>query len=409
MALRLLPRFDGLPRAYWILWAGTFVNRLGGFVVPFLSLYLTEARRVPLPRVGLLVSLFGLGQLGAGPAGGWLADRFGRRSTMVLALGLGAAAMLQLGFARSGTHLAFACFASGLCGDLYRPASGAAVADLVPPEDRTRAYGLLYWVVNLAFAIAATVAGLVARAGYEWLFVGDALTTLVFAVVIAGWLPETRPVGAVRRHSDSKGPTDGLPPWRNPPFLTFLVLCLFVGVQYQQGLVALPVDMRAHHVAPAQYGALIAINGILIVCVQPLLLPRLQEARAGRALALGAVLSGCGFGANALVGHVGIGATTLYGVAVVVWTLGEIASTAVSPTVVAGFAPPDMRGRYQGAFQMSWGAAALAGPSLGTLVLDRAGAGALWGGCFALGLLGAAGMLLLGPRLPGGRRSVDSF
>lgn len=403
MAVRLLPRFDGLPRAYWILWAGTFVNRLGGFVVPFLSLYLTEARRVSLPRVGLLVSLFGLGQLGAGPVGGWLADRVGRRRTMLLALGLGAAAMLQLGFAGSTLHLAFACFASGLCGDLYRPASGAAVADLVPPEDRIRAYGLLYWIVNLAFAISATVAGFVARAGYEWLFLGDALTTLLFAVIVALWLPETRPASAPPEVGAPKAVADGLPPWRNAPFLVFLVLVLLVGVQYQQGLVALPVDMRAHHVPPSRYGALIALNGVLIVCVQPLLLPRLQAGRAGRTLALGALLSGCGFGANALAGHFAGAAALAYGAAVVVWTLGEIASTAVSPTVVAGFAPPELRGRYQGAFQMSWGAAALAGPSAGTFVLARGGAGVLWGGCFALGLCAAAGMLLIGPRLPGGR------
>jgi len=395
-----LPRWDGLPPAYWILWTGTFVNRLGGFVIPFLSLYLAVERHVPLPRVGLYVSLFGLGQLGAGPAGGWLADRIGRRRTLLLALTLGAAAMLQLGFARAAWHLAFGCFALGLCGDLYRPASSAAVADLVPPEDRTRAYALLYWVVNLAFAIAVVAAGLLARAGYTWLFVGDAATTLAFAAIVWARFPETRPA-AVRSVEASPsrepdGPLDALPPWRNGPYLAFCGLAFLVTLVFQQSFVGLPVDMRAHGVPSEQYGSLIAINGILIVFVQPFVVGRIRLLRAGTALALGAFLTGLGFGGNAFAGT-----ALLYGAAIVVWTLGEIVSTAVSPTVVAAFAPPAMRGRYQGVFQMTWGASGLAGPALGTFVLDRAGSGTLWLGCFALGLVAAAGNLALGTRLRG--------
>ena len=30
----------GLPRTYWILWTGALINRLGGFVMPLLALYL---------------------------------------------------------------------------------------------------------------------------------------------------------------------------------------------------------------------------------------------------------------------------------------------------------------------------------------------------------------------------------
>ena len=38
-----------LPPAYWLLWLGTLINRLGGFVIPFLTLYLTGQRDIPGP------------------------------------------------------------------------------------------------------------------------------------------------------------------------------------------------------------------------------------------------------------------------------------------------------------------------------------------------------------------------
>jgi ABC-type dipeptide/oligopeptide/nickel transport system permease subunit len=76
----------GLPRTYWILWTGALINRLGGFVMPLLALYLTGERGLSVEQAGLVVSLYGAGALLSGPVGGALADRWGRRSTLVLAL-----------------------------------------------------------------------------------------------------------------------------------------------------------------------------------------------------------------------------------------------------------------------------------------------------------------------------------
>ncbi len=46
---------SGLPRTYWLLWLGTLVNRLGGFVIPFLTLYLTSQRGIAVSQAALMV------------------------------------------------------------------------------------------------------------------------------------------------------------------------------------------------------------------------------------------------------------------------------------------------------------------------------------------------------------------
>jgi len=67
-----------LPRPAWILFFGTFLNKFGAFVVPFLTLYLT-GRGYTVGQVGLVVGAYGVGNLLASLLGGHLADRLGRR------------------------------------------------------------------------------------------------------------------------------------------------------------------------------------------------------------------------------------------------------------------------------------------------------------------------------------------
>jgi MFS family permease len=79
------------------------------------------------------------------------------------------------------------------------------------------------------------------------------------------------------------------------------------------------------------------------------------------------------------------------------WTVGEVIGFPVAAALVADLAPPALRGRYQGAFTMSWGIAFTVGPLLGGAILERLGGRALWIGCFAVGVLVAAGHLAAGP------------
>jgi MFS family permease len=82
-----------------------------------------------------------------------------------------------------------------------------------------------------------------------------------------------------------------------------------------------------------------------------------------------------------------------------VWTLGEMAVLPIANAEVADVALPEMRGRYQGAYGITFGLASFAAPLLGTFVLQHWGPAALWGGCLVLGLLVAAGQLALAPAL----------
>lgn len=392
MRARLAAALASLPRTYWLLWLGTLINRLGSFVVPFLTLYLTQQRGLPVSQAALMVSLYGAGAFTSSLIGGELADRLGRRPVMLLSFLLAPLNMIALGLVQPLTLLTLLTFTQGLLTELYRPAVSAAIADLVPSEERPRAFGYLYWAINLGFAIAPVLAGVMARFDYFLLFAGDAATTFVFGLIVLAGVRETRPAEA---HAASTSPLSvrlrllGA----SPLMLLFCALALAFGMIYMQAHVALPVDMAAHGLGPEAYGLAIAVNGMLIVLLG---LPASHAAVRWpryRAMAVAAILTGAGFGLTGLAESL-----PLFALSIGVWTLGEIAGSTVAPAIVADLSPVESRGLFQGAYGAAWGLSAFAGPLVGGAVFQRFGAGVLWFGCLVLGLLLAGGYLALGRR-----------
>ena len=386
--------YRSLPAAYWTFWLGTLINKAGGFVLPFLALYIT-ARGGTEAEAGVVMALYGAGAILAGLTGGVLADRVGRRVTMLASLLGGAVTMLAIGLSRSLPAIGASTFLMGWVAELYRPAVSAATADLVPAQDRPRAFAHLYWVNNLGFAIAPTLGGLVASMNYTAIFVVDAITMAAYGALVLVRVPETRPMVAAPAREQGRADRFGerlgsaLGDWT---FLIFVLLMLVLTLVMWQNGTTLPLDMRRHGIGEATYGWLICVNGVMIVLVQPSLSRALAAYPRTVVLAGASFLFGLGFGLYGVVSSV-----PGYVLAIVIWTLGEIAAIPTASAVVADLAPTAQRGRYQGVYSMSIGIASCAGPLLGVAVLQHAGGRALWLSCFALMLFVSVGQLALGP------------
>ncbi|MBG0566911.1 MDR family MFS transporter [Actinoplanes aureus] len=381
----------GLPRQFWFLWTGTLINRLGAFVVLFLSIYLTGDRHFTQSQAGIVLGLYGVGGAIGTMTGGVLADRWGRRPTMLTAQFGAAALMLTLGFAETYAQIAVVTLLLGMFAEGVRPAFSAMMVDVVPEHDRVRAYSLNYWAINLGFALAAVAAGLAAQVDYLLLFVVDAGTTLITAIITAIFLAETRPS---RAHST--GPalaTGGIgTALKDRVFLVYLLLSLASVLVILQHASTLPIAMLADGFSAATYGLVIAVNGVLIVLGQ-LFVPRLIAGRdSARVLALATLIIGAGFGLVAVAE-----APWMYAVTVVIWTLGEMLQSPSNANTVAALSPPALRGRYQGLNSLTWSIGTALAPILGGLVLQKGGDVVLWVGCFVLCAAAAVGQFFAGP------------
>ena len=135
----LASHVGGLPRIFWWLWSGALLSALATFVFPFLALFLT-ARGMSPSTTGLVASFFAGGMIFAGPLGGTLADRIGRKPTMVIGLFVAAVCAAVLALLTSPVAIAAVVFAFGVSSQSTSPAIMAMLADIIPEESRARAF-----------------------------------------------------------------------------------------------------------------------------------------------------------------------------------------------------------------------------------------------------------------------------
>ena len=363
------------------------------FVEPFLALYLSTARHLPLADVGAVLASYGAGSVISQPAGGVLADRIGRRATLSAAMLANAAALLGLGYARGLGPIVGASVITGVTIDMYRPAVAALIADLVPAADRARAYGLLFWAVNLGYSAAMVIGGTLARTGFTTLFWVDAATCALFGLLVWRGVPETLPQAGRVSGGEKAGPESLATVFRDRLFLSFALLGLLSSCVFMQGFTTLPLAMSRAGLPAQGFGIAMAVNGLVIVVAQPVMGAWLGRRDHAAVLACGIGFLGLGFGLTSLATTVG-----QYAACVAVWAVGEILITNIAPVVVAALAPERLRGRYSGVFGMTFSLGYLIAPLAGTRLLT-AGRPVLWLCCAALCAVVAAAQLALGPAI----------
>ncbi|MGW6203689.1 MFS transporter [Streptomyces sp. NPDC055089] len=386
-----------VPRAYWMLVAGFTICRSGCVVVPFLSLYLVREQNFSASDAAQVSAAFGAGWA-VGPAiAGWLADRVGRRPTLLVALSAVTAVYLTLPALHTLTALTVAALVVGLLFDAPRPAVLTLVADLVPEEARGRAYARLYWASNIGAGVAGAIGTVLADNHITILFYIAATSNLSFAATVlickigAGPRPK-----AAHRPTGTATPTGFRAMLHDGQFLALCGLTLLYLCSYQQVLFGLPVAMDRDGLNPSAYGIISLINAIGVVAFQPLLQPWIDRHAPLVVCAAGAVTLGLGMGGNLGAQQSLIG----YGLAAALWTLGEVLFFSSIMTVVERLAPEDARGRYTGIWATTMGVSALFAPLISSAALNAGGPRLMWVTSLALGLLAATGLLALKQRGP---------
>jgi MFS family permease len=396
-----LPRQDGrsslagdlreLPRAFWVLFTGTFNNRFGTFVMPFLAIYLTR-EGYTITKAGLAISAYGAGALLASLIGGHLADTIGRRHTMVVGSWSAAASLIALYYASGLPAIMAVAAINGFANALYNPAASALIADLVPDRLRVRAFAGLRFAVNAGFGLGSAAAGFLAKYSFAWLFYGDALTLIIFGTIALFYLPH-----GVRQQRGGHGYV----PWstalgrifRDRAFVAMFASALLSAIVFSQFNTSYGLEVERRGFDTTVYGSLLALNGLMVILFELPLTSLTMRFAAKRVIALGYAVLGCGFALNAI----GSSLTVLF-LSMALFTLGEMIALPMQSAYVARIAPRDLRGRYSGALGMAWCFASALGPA-GGMWIFATHHDALWISCGAFGLLAAGVMLVFGAKI----------
>jgi len=313
-----------IPRPLWFLFAGTIVTRAGAFVVPYLTLYLAQELGLSLFVTGQVVAVGGVGLLGGNLLGGWLADRVGRKPTLLAALVVNALGIATLAMPWS-SPLAYALALGGalLGAGMYLPAANALIADMTSEDARPFAYTVHYVCINVGMGLGPLLGGFVAASS--------------FAIAL-GLGRSTMPIADER----ALAMTSTIRVWRSHPTLVLFCAASVFMVAPLMGLeYAVPLLVGREFAEPLVFvGVVYSINA---ACILVLSFP-IERALRGRDEATMMMLAGILWTAGLTILLVGHSVAALL-LCTVVWTTGEIIGSIVIPTFVSRRVAPHAKGR----------------------------------------------------------------
>jgi MFS family permease len=392
-----------LPRPVWILSLGGLANAVGnGLAVPFVLIYLHNVRGFSLGMAGLILATIGAVSLLAGPAVGVVIDRIGGRATLGAALVLSAVGLGSFPLIHEPWHAFLAAGVAGLGNAGFWPSQSALLAGLTPPARRHGAFALQRVTRNLGIGLGGVAGGLIATTAnptsFTVLFLLDAATFLVFVAALA-FVPEPVLPEESGDEPEAGRYADVL---RDRALVGLVVLnVLFVAAGYAQ-FELLPVFAKNEAgVTETGIGLIFLVNTLVVVLAQLPLSKALEGRRRMQALAVMCVLWAAAWVLVCAGGLwlAGAAAASVFGVAAVVFGLGECFQGPVQGALVADLAPPRLRGRYMAVSTISWDIGFVVGPAVGGFVLQTEPL-ALWPLAAAVCLLAGAGAIALERTIP---------
>jgi multidrug resistance protein len=327
--------------------------------VPVLPFWATELGASPTV-LGLLLTVYAAAQFVCAPLCGRLSDRVGRRPVMLATIAGTAASLLLLGLAHSLPLLFVARTLAGAFAANIGVAS-AYIADVTPPEERTRWMGMLGASFGVGFVLGPAIGGGLSLLGYQAPMLAAAALAACNVVYAALTLREPEGRASAFEEADRAAAL-------RQPLVRRLCVANFaftVAVNQLETLFALFMMHRFHYDA-SQVAVLLVAMAVLMGGIQGGGMKGLAARFGERSLvAAGSVLLAAGFFALPPVHSVGL--------LVVPLSLCAVGRAVLQPSLmslVSVAAGARQRGTVMGAFQASASLARVAGPVAAGLLYD---------------------------------------
>jgi MFS family permease len=393
-----------LPGGVYILFLARIINRMGDFTNFFLTLYLTRYLNFSEKQTGLVLSLAGACMMAGAYAGGRLTDRTGRKHLLLALQSLAALSVLACGFIPDSPLVPLLLLIFTFFNGAARPVNTALLTDITRAEDRTAAFSLLYLGINIGVAAGPILAGFLFNNYRQWIFWGDALTTIITLFLILIWIrePERRDV----IHDDKEAHVEGhsLKALAAIPVLAaFAPLTILTSIIYAQGSFTLPLQLLSMfgEEGPKLFGFIMSFNAAVVLVLTPLLNHLLRGISPLRRIGTGQLLYGIGFGILA------IPALTAgwFFFSTLLWTAGEVLDATNSGVFIANHSPANHRGRFSSLFLIARGGGRALAPLLSGIILEAFEFSAVWLSALVLGGLLFLAMRTLDRRDRGAKKS----
>ncbi len=345
-------QYKGLPKSVYIIATQRFVNSLGNFVFPFLTMFMTQKLGLSTEVAGFWILISSVARLLGTTIGGAIIDKVNRKNTIVIVNVISAIFLGFCGFLESGMLIIYLIIFTNFIRGFTNPASSAMLTDITTPENRKESFSLLYLAMNAALAISFTLAGYLFNNYYHLLFFGDALTTILSLIPFILFVPESRPtekdielLEQSDREDEKYAEGNVFKALLQRPFLVaFVFINAVISFVYSQHGFIMPqqlTEIFGETKGPQYFGWVMSVNTVVVVFFTPLILSLTKQFKPLFNIFIATITYIIGFGMMAFIETL-----PLFFVSVFIWTIGEIIASVNNSVYISNHSPVNHRGKF---------------------------------------------------------------
>ena len=352
---QLITQYGGLKREIYILFIGKLVTAMGSFVWPMLTFFLTTKLGLSDGTATLMIATASVLSFPAALLGGKLADRFSRKSIIVVFDCITVSFYLLAALLPLTIGTAVLLFLAGLFQTIESPAYDALNADYSTSKQREKAYSLSYLGFNLGYIVGASVAGILFEKFVRLAFCINGLAIFTSTLLILFFVHKKNAItesaeSLSENYSEYEQPMDEklsvLAVLRQRPVVIGMMLigCIASMPSSLMGIL-LPLQLKdtLSQAGATLYGYLNSLNGFVVIVFTPILTVVLKKITEIPKTILGLLLFMAGNFLFSLEA-----ATMLLFVGMFVFTLGEVVAVLGNNPYTSRRVPASHRGRVGG-------------------------------------------------------------
>ena len=352
---QLITQYGGLKREIYILFIGKLVTAMGSFVWPMLTFLLTTKLGLSDGTSTLLIATASVLSFPAALLGGKLADKFSRKSIIILFDCLTVSLYLLAAVLPLTIWTAVILFLAGLFQTIESPAYDALNADYSTSAQREKAYSLSYLGFNLGYIVGASVAGTLFEKYIRLAFCINGLSIFISTILITFFVHKKNAVTEDKAAMEASYSEYELPVDENTSVLTVLrqrpvliwmmIVGCFASMPSNLMGLLLPLQLKEglREAGATLYGYLNSLNGLVVILFTPILTVLLKKLTEIPKTILGLLLFVAGIALFSTGNAVGILFLGMF-----VFTLGEVISVLGANPYNSRRVPASHRGRVGG-------------------------------------------------------------